>query len=194
MNQSCNTNSVCCDARIYRDAYCRILNRMIRGMTEVCLSDSISHNFIVQMIPHHRAAIEMSENILRYTHSKALGEIAQGIITEQTKSIQDMEHILRGCSREENCRCQVRAYQRQVSRILNVMFRQMRSAPFDCRVSCDFMREMIPHHRGAVRMSENALQYPLCPELIPILDAIIRSQEQGIRQMEQLLRVMDCRM
>ncbi len=39
--------------------YC-ILDRMIESITEAELTDSISHNFIVQMIPHHRAAIGMS--------------------------------------------------------------------------------------------------------------------------------------
>ena len=44
-----------------------ILCQMIQGMTNAKLTDSISYNFIVQMIPHHRAAIEMSRNILQYT-------------------------------------------------------------------------------------------------------------------------------
>lgn len=192
MIRSCRSNNRSCDARVYRDTYCRILNRMIAGMTEACLSDSISHNFIVQMIPHHRAAIEMSENILQYTHSEALREIARGIITEQTQSIQNMETILCRCSAQDNCPGEVKEYQRQVSRILHTMFTEMRNARFDRQISCDFMREMIPHHRGAVRMSENALQYRICPELTPILDAIIRSQERGIRQMEQLLCSMRC--
>ena len=48
--------------------------------------------------------------------------------------------------------------------------------------------QMIPHHEGAVRMPENALHYPICGELVPILQAIITSQKRGIREMEQLLR------
>lgn len=54
---------------------------MIQGMTEAELTGSISDNFIVQMIPHHRAAIEMSGNILKYTTSIPLQEIALGIIS-----------------------------------------------------------------------------------------------------------------
>lgn len=49
----------------YLSAFNCILDEMIQRMTEAEQSDSISHNFIVQMIPHHRAAIEMSENILK---------------------------------------------------------------------------------------------------------------------------------
>ena len=44
-----------------------ILEEMIENMTGAALTDSLSHNFIVQMIPHHRAAIEMSHNLLQYT-------------------------------------------------------------------------------------------------------------------------------
>ena len=48
----------------YLTAFYKILNQMIHGMEQACLTDSISHNFIVQMIPHHKAAIRMSENLL----------------------------------------------------------------------------------------------------------------------------------
>ena len=46
---------------------------------------------------------------------------------------------------------------------------------------------MIPHHRGAVLMSENALRYCVNQELVSILEDIITSQKKGIREMEQLL-------
>ena len=67
------------------------------------------------------------------------------------------------------------------------MFAEMKRAPRTERIPCDFIREMIPHHEGAIRMSENALRFSLCPELIPILDAIIISQKEGVRQMRKLL-------
>lgn len=67
-----------------------ILENMMTGMTEAEITDSLSHNFIVQMIPHHRAAIEMSQNLLQYTTLLPLQKIAQEIIKEQTESIQHM--------------------------------------------------------------------------------------------------------
>jgi len=77
--------------------------------------------------------------------------------------------------------------------ILNNMIKgmtsvEMGSAYATNNINANFMREMIPHHRGAIRMSENALRYNICPELKPILDAIITSQQKGIEQMNQLLR------
>lgn len=181
-----------CDADAYLCEFKRILEKMICGMTGAELNDSISHNFIVQMIPHHMAAIEMSRNVLKYISNEELSEIAEGIITEQTKSIKNMEKILNNCTDKTNCCRDVQRYQRTVGQIMNTMFSEMKVAYSDDRICCDFMREMIPHHMGAVRMSKNALRFDICPELKPILDAIITSQEKGICQMTKLLRRLGC--
>lgn len=171
--------------------YC-ILDNMIKGMTETELSDSISHNFIVQMIPHHKAAIEMSKNILKYTTNVSLQDIASGIISDQTKSIENMKMIECTCFEIKNCERDVCLYQRRVKQILNTMFYGMKNAQSDNRINCNFMWEMIPHHRGAVEMSNNALRYDICPELKPILEAIIISQKRGIKQMQHLLKCLRC--
>lgn len=176
----------------YLSAFTCILEEMIQGMTSAPLTDSISHNFITQMIPHHQAAIRMSENILRYTTDLTLQSIAQGIITEQTKSIANMQTALESCAAYSNAQQDLLLYQRRTGLILRTMFSEMWSARATNAVNCDFMWEMIPHHQGAVRMSENALQYSLCPELKPILEAIISSQKRGIREMQALLRRLHC--
>ncbi len=175
------------DTERYLERFEEILSRMIAGMTGAKLTDSISHNFIVQMIPHHRAAIEMSENLLLYTDFAPLRRIAENIVEEQTESIRNMEEVLETCARMENAPRALCCYGRQVCRITETMFSQMRDACADNNINADFIREMIPHHQGAIRMSKNALAYPVCPELDPILRAIITSQERGVREMRGLL-------
>lgn len=68
------------------------------------------------------------------------------------------------------------------------MFTQMKNACSANNINADFIREMIPHHEGAIRMSQNVLLYDICPELIPILDSIIKSQKKGVCEMKKLLR------
>lgn len=190
MHKFCSPNA---DAQKYRNVYCCILDRMIAGMTSATLNCSISHNFMVQMIPHHRAAIEMSQNILHYTQNETLWEIASQIIAEQTKSIENMESILCACTRLENQPEAVCRYQQRMNVIMNTMFTRMRRAKATRRVDCDFLREMIPHHMGAVEMASTTVQFDICPELVPILQAIITSQEKGIAQMEALASSLHCR-
>lgn len=175
----------------YLCRFYEILENMIHGMTDAELTDSISHNFIVQMIPHHRAAIEMSENLLQYTTFVPLQRIAQNIITEQTESIQQMEQALPKCARLSNSEQELCLYGRRFHQITQTMFAHMNAACADNDLNGNFMREMIPHHQGAIRMSKNALQYPICPELKPILQAIIISQEKGVREMQCLLQCLN---
>lgn len=171
----------------YLTTFYDILDEMIQGMESACLTDSISQNFIVQMIPHHRAAVRMSENILKYTSCAPLRAIAENIITTQKKGICDMQKALGCCRMQKNSCRDIKLYRREYSNITQLMFAEMETACSDNNISDNFMREMIPHHRGAIRMSENALHYCICPELVPILNEIITSQQKGIEQMEQLL-------
>lgn len=187
-NQSCFSQVT----QKYLNTFDCILERMIQGMTCADLTNSISHNFITQMIPHHRAAIEMSENILQYTTNLAIEEIAENIICEQTKSIADMEAILSCCGNMSNSRESVCRYQSQIEPVFNTMFNRMRTAKATNDINCCFLREMLPHHEGAVAFSEITLRQNICPQLVPILDSIITSQKRGICQMERLLDMLCC--
>lgn len=183
-----NQNYFTPSAQNYLSRFYSILDTMMQEMTSAPLTQSISHNFIVQMLPHHRAAIEMSHNILAYSTYVPLRDIALQIISEQTKSIENMMNVLNSCSLVRNSEKDLVTYQSQVNRIMQTMFTGMKQAPATNDLNRDFIYEMIPHHRGAVEMSKNALEYPICPSLRPILQAIVTSQEEGIRQMEEILR------
>lgn len=172
----------------YLASYDSILSEMIREMTSVETGCSVSRDFILQMIPHHQAAVSMSAELLKYSGLKPLRCIAENIITTQENGICEMKAALDGCSCCKNSGQEVCQYQRRFRDISRIMFAQMKCAPRDSGVNVDFIQEMIPHHRGAILMSENALQYPICPQLKPILDNIIRTQTQGIEKMQEILR------
>lgn len=170
-----------------KEFYC-ILDEMIAGMTMANLTDSISHNFIVQMIPHHEAAIEMSENLLNYTIFVPLQNIAKNIVREQSEGILEMQRILETCDLLKNARCDIMSYKKKYDEISERMFTNMGDSVSVNDINVNYMREMIPHHMGAIQMSQNALQYMICSDLKPILQRIITSQQQGVKEMRALLR------
>lgn len=172
----------------YLTRFYSILDDMIHNMDRAQLNDSLSHNFIVQMIPHHQAAIAMCQNVLQYTKNMELRNIASNIITTQTQSIQNMQSILGQCSCVTNSCQDLDLYSRRFRQVTQTMFHEMGNAYADNNISANFIREMIPHHEGAVRMCENTLRYCICPGLAPILEAIITSQTRGIQEMQQLLQ------
>lgn len=176
----------------YLASYHNILENMICGMTKAKLINSISHNFITQMIPHHKAAIEMSKNLLLYSNDISLQEIALNIIKEQTNSIHDMENIFCTCSHVCSPCEDLRDFQQQMNRIMQTMFHAMKHAVPVSNVNITFMREMIPHHEGAISMAKTTLRYHICDGLPAILNTIIISQEHGVAKMRRLLEQQEC--
>ena len=160
---------------------------MINGMTKPKDTCSISLDFIERMIVHHKAAIEMSENILKYTDCDPLCAIAKNIICEQTKSIENMEKAKECCAKKKNTQLDVCRYEKKTECIMENMFSKMGSACGTNCIDADFIREMIPHHLGAIEMSENAMRFDICPRLRPILRNIIYSQKKGVNEMKRLL-------
>lgn len=189
METNCNAST---DTGVYLAKFYSILSDMVTAMTAVQSGNSISQDFIERMIPHHEAAIAMSKNILDYTKNDRLRAIAENIISEQIKSIENMKMISEAAAKIINCSCDIKNYGCRVENIMRTMFSRMRNAcATDC-IDADFIREMIPHHMGAVCMSELALKYCIYTELRPILQNIISSQKKGIAQMQCLLDLLKC--
>ena len=185
MKRQCRLSNVTKD---YLDTFHCVFENMTQTMKNARMTNSISYNFIVQMIPHHRAAVEMSKNILNYTSFPPLKKIASQIVSEQTQGIEDMKNILCECETQINSDQDLFLYQRRIDQIMQTMFSSMGTSSYTNHLNISFIKEMIPHHEGAVKMSENALMFCTCPELIPILQSIITSQKRGIMQMQQLLK------
>ncbi|MDE6841300.1 MAG: DUF305 domain-containing protein [Oscillospiraceae bacterium] len=180
------------DSKTYLCCFYQILDEMIQSMTTAGLTQSISHNFIVQMIPHRRAAIQMSQNILRFHPSQPVQRFAQRVIDQQTREIAQMEAALPAGSQLANPTADLRLCQRRMDLIYREMYAKMGSAPENNARAAVFLQQMIPHHQGAVRMAENALKYDVCTELVPLLRAIAVRQRQDIAQMRSLLRASRC--
>lgn len=176
--------------KTYLSTYYDILDRMEDGMTGAALGECVSYNFIVQMIPHHQGAIELAQNLLRYTTFVPLQEAAQGILNEQTQSIAALEAALERCTGCTSTAQDLGLYARQFDQISRQMFYRMAQAKAVNDINVNFIREMIPHHQGAIQMAENASRFPLCEELIPALQAIVRGQSASIRQLERLLNML----
>lgn len=187
-----NTCLLSADAKTYLCCYYQILDEMIQSMTTAGLTHSISHNFITQTIPHHRAAIQMSSNILRFANNSSIRRAAQRVIDEQTQVISRMEDALPACNQLTNAQLDLRLYQRRMDLIQREMYAAMSSTPESNALSAVFMRQMIPHCQGAVRMAEHALKYDVSTELVPILRDIVTQQRRGAVQMRSLLSRVGC--
>lgn len=187
-----NTYLLSDESKQYLCCYYQILDEMIQGITTAKLTRSLSHNFIVQMIPHHQAAVRMCRNLLQYSDDGAVRRLAQRITDQQTQGLQAMEGLLPDCGQPANPQMDLRLCHRRTELILRELFSQMGSAPEGNRLDLVFLRQMIPHHLGAARMAQNTLRYQVATGLAPVLRSTIDTHCKEVRQMRALLRRMGC--
>lgn len=173
----------------YLDTYYDILDRMKRKMTAVRPTGSISRDFIARMISHHRAAVELSESVLGYDVSEEVRVLAETVIRRQPQGIAELEAILCPCGKVCNLPREVCRYRRRNAQVIEDMFSAMAHVS-GVGVEQNFLREMLLHHEGAVRMAQNALDFCVCRPLRPILQSIVADQEE-IGQIRQMLSEME---
>ncbi len=127
-------------ARKYLYRFDEILNQMAEKMLSQEITNSITINFIKCMIPHHQAAIYMSENLLQYTNYKPLQEIAKNIIKTQTKGIVEMEEIKKNTYGFQNMPQEVNCYNEKYFEITKNMIERMKKAPRTQYINWNFIR------------------------------------------------------
>jgi len=66
---------------------------MKRGMEAAPKTGDPSLDFLYEMIPHHEAAVSMSENILKYGHNEQVKQLAANIIRDQLAGIGKLEAL-----------------------------------------------------------------------------------------------------
>lgn len=187
-----NTCLLSSDAKTYLCCYYRILDEMVHSITTAGLTQSISHNFAVQAIPSHRAAIQMSDNLLRFDNGSGLvRRLARQIVESQTRDIANLESAMPAFSTPVTPPADLRLYQRRMDLICREMYAQMGTTPENSRLSAVFLSQMIRRHQGAVRMAEHTLKYDISTELVPILRSIAARQRQETAYMRYLLRRME---
>lgn len=157
-------------------------------------TESIDAHFIEQMIPHHEDAITMSELALQKAQKAEVKELAQNIITSQSKEIEQMkrwyedwygrdlptgEDVMRqhGMMGNDGMHMGMMGDESDVSALEN-------AEDFDRA----FLEGMIPHHQMAVMMASMLKNGTERDEMKKLADNIIIAQTDEIDMMREWLR------
>lgn len=178
-----------CCRKLNFDNYLCKFNQILNEMeTKMLCRNSVSDitlDFIECMIPHHQAAIDMCENLLKFTECEPLKQIACHII--ETQGIQQMQEIAKTTCGFANTQNDVNCYISRYLLITKNMICKMRNRAQCPNVNLSFIREMIPHHEGAICMCENLLKYCIDPRLEKVAKDIIKEQSQGIKELKDMI-------
>lgn len=182
-----------CDIREYAAYYINTLETMICEMICACKDDSISGFFIRQIVPYYRAGINLAENILEYTENNRIASTAHNLIEEHNNRIDSLNEAMCCCDNVRNCAKDLCEYHRRTNMIMKRMFKEMNCIRIDSNLDCNFVKALIPYHRGVIEMARTALCYCICEALCPILKQMIESAERELCRMEELEECFCCR-
>jgi uncharacterized protein (DUF305 family) len=138
--------------------------------------------FIDHMITHHQGAIMMAEDAMQKTGHPELKQFAQRVIEAQRSEIDDLKRW-----RQEWYGDSVTAtMSSQVPMSMDEMNRQMVAhlGTADSTYDDRFIDMMIPHHRGAVMMAQDAVAKATRTEIKNLAQKIINDQNREIAKLE----------
>lgn len=168
-----------------------IMMKMMEDMMIREKSGSASIDFLKGMIPHHEAAIKMSESYLNYGgEGSELQTLAQDIITAQKKELTQMNDLVKQYE-EEGKKDQEKedAYLAKYSEMFSDDSMSHHINPDGVEnIDQAFAEGMIMHHQMAVDMAKDILEYTDKKEIQDLAQEIIDTQEKEIEQMQKLIR------
>ncbi|WP_418965404.1 DUF305 domain-containing protein [Cetobacterium sp.] len=162
---------------------------MMSNSSQIFLTKDVGNNFVIYMIPHHEAAIITSIGALKYTHNLEVKNLANRIIHAQEREVEVMQKLLETGELRGNDNGQ---FLDKMKKIMTDMMGEMKS--YNGQVSSGeaitkhYLENMIVHHKGAINMANMYLKYGKNPELIKMSQKIILSQDEEIKEMEQILK------
>lgn len=140
--------------------------------------NGVDRAFVAEMIPHHRSAIEMAQIARKRAGSEFVKQLAEDIIRTQADEIQ----LLR---REDDGLDTAGVAVGSLGVPEHLMGMDHDPATLEKARSFDdeFLKMMIPHHQGAIEMSQAELARGEDPELQALARTIMAAQRREITEM-----------
>lgn len=140
--------------------------------------------FLDAMIPHHESAIEMAELAEQRGQHAEIKRLAKSIIASQSDEIAQIERIHERLLDEE-ITPDPGAHEALGLSVDEAGMHEGGAAKLETAKPFDraFIDEMVPHHRGAIRMAEVVLKETDDGQLRKLAEAIISAQTREIGEM-----------
>ncbi len=153
------------------------------------MTGDIDRHFIEQMIPHHEDAVAMSELALTRAEHPELKQLAETVIRDQTREIEQMSAWYRSWYGIEAPTDEGMSDGRGMGG--GMMGGGMMNDGTDMEVleaapvfDKEFIEQMIPHHEMGVMMAQMVLARSDRPEIQELARSIIETQTAEIEQMQ----------
>jgi len=154
-------------------------------------SAPVELQFLDTMIVHHRGAVEMAKLSASRAEHTEIKTLSDAIIRDQQREI-DLMNGLRKKWFGDNSEAINMDFPGMSAGMHSMDLKKLeglRGNDFDV----EFIRQMIPHHQGAIEMAKHIGSNDSYAELKKLADDIIKAQETEVRQMNEWLSIWEKR-
>lgn len=113
------------------------------------VGSDVGQTWARKMIAHHQGAIDMSRTVLEQNPTTDVAKMARDDIQKQTKDIESIRKLLKDGAPDQKSA--------ELFRPAMMNMQQAMMAASGANVSEIYLRKMLAHHKGAVAMSDAAL-------------------------------------
>ena len=168
-----------------------IISDMLENM-RVKESGSAELDFLISMIPHYEAAVELSKSYLIFGgKNKKLKELAREMIDEQLEKIDDMRELIKVIQTPDTTdKEKEKEYLKTYNKIIAAHQHISDETAASSNVEKAYIEGMVIHHQMAADMAETILKYSSHREIYSIAEDIFEMQKEEISQMEEIFNDM----
>ena len=174
----------------YFENYFSYVDEMIENISNLKESRSISNDFIGIFLPYNIASIKISKNILEFSSNIDIQQIAAQIITQGEEFLNFASLRRNECKILENSNIAITLFSALSQNITDNMFKDMKAAPLSEKTEFSYIKEMIPHRMGGIRLCETVLKFDICPYLFEVANTTLQTSKEQIRQLQLLNRLL----
>jgi uncharacterized protein (DUF305 family) len=150
--------------------------------------DDVDRDFVIGMVPHHQAAIEMAQVVLNRGRSAKVRNLAQSIIDDQQNEITYMSAL----AEEKWGSRPARQRPGPMGALMGLPITMDMSTMADhmsqtANVDRMFLEMMIPHHAAAISMAQEITDRGVDQRIIKMARTVISSQAREIANMQRML-------
>lgn len=167
-----------------------LMDKMMEDMENVQPSGNAALDFLNGMIPHHEAAVSMSESYLKYGgEDEELKKLAKYIVRIQKEEIAQMQSYIDELETDwaEDPE-QEQAYLEAYETMLSSHHSAHSSHGTSANVEAAFAEGMIMHHQMAVEMAQAVLGNTDSEKVTALAENIIEAQQNEITQMQEIMK------
>lgn len=176
------------NSKEYLDTYYEIVDSLKSQMFAVENSNSISHMFIEQILPHTNAGIELSENILKYTTDTDIENFAKNVVTQNNENLERLNSISIKCVCENNER-DIKLYTRKSTELITAMITRLNSVQGTNNLNSLYLQSMMFYYEGFLALARNLLNFEICSSLKSFVDEQIIFTTNQLALIKNLLNI-----